>query len=320
MDMDGRRAHYGDFYGWGGHGPRWTEDPMRGDDNRPLMIVVGNCQAESLRILLDSTEDVKSIRVPPVFEWTPEDLGIVNMMLPHVDVLVMQPVRNDYRGLACGTEQLEAQLRPGASSVRFPVLRYSGLHPFHVIVRDPEDPSLNPPLVPYHDPRTVVAAHLGARGPQEAQVESGALQRAACESVGQLRAREQSHGTVVVSDVLMEHPHWHTINHPDNSTLTVLAQRVVETLVISGPINAPARELLGALEAPVEPAVAQALGAPLRPDAATDWRLGSNDDAPHLTQAQVAEAQLDFYRARPHLVAQAMQRHEERIHILGLLS
>ncbi|WP_198673427.1 MULTISPECIES: WcbI family polysaccharide biosynthesis putative acetyltransferase [Kocuria] len=317
MNMDGRRAHYGDFYGWDRGGVRQMGDPQ--GNHRPLLMVVGNCQAESLRIVLESTGGVNSIRVPPVFEWTAEDLHIVNLILPHLDALVMQPVRNDYRGLACGTEQLEARLRPGASSVRFPVLRYSGLHPFHVIVRDPEDPSLNPPLVPYHDLRTVIAAHLGMRVPTEVEVDVGALQKGARESLGQLQRREQSHGTVVVSDELMKHPHWHTINHPDNSTLILLAQRVVETLLISGLIDAPGRELLGSLEAPVDPAVAQALNAPLRPDASTDWRLGPNDDAPRLTVAQVAEAQLDFYRARPHLVAQAMQRHEERIHILGLL-
>lgn len=315
MDMDGRRRHYGEFYSWGS--PGLPQPAVQ--EHRPFLMVVGNCQAESLRILLESTGEVNSIRVPPVFEWSAEDLSIVQRLLPRLDALVMQPIRNDYRGLACGTEQLEAQLRPGASSVRFPVLRYSGLHPFQVIVRDPKDPSLNPPFVPYHDLRTVVAAYAQSPVNQEVTAGPDALRAAERESVEQLQRREQAHGTVVVSDVLTGHPHWHTINHPDNSTLTVLAQRVVETLLINREIKAPDRELLRSVEAPVQPEITRALGARLRPDATTTWRLGFDDDASHLSPEDVAQAHLEFYRARPQLVEQAMRRHEQRINILGLL-
>jgi hypothetical protein len=49
---------------------------------------------------------------------------------------------------------MAAMMRPHATVVRWPVIRWAGLHPFQAIVRDPRDPSRDPPIVPYHDLRT----------------------------------------------------------------------------------------------------------------------------------------------------------------------
>lgn len=53
--MTGRRQHYAHFYGLA---------PLPSDD-RPLLVVHGNCQAESLRVLLDgAASPVRTVRVP----------------------------------------------------------------------------------------------------------------------------------------------------------------------------------------------------------------------------------------------------------------
>ncbi|WIM72019.1 hypothetical protein QP028_11485 [Corynebacterium suedekumii] len=52
----GRRQHYGDFYG---------ADYRRRDESLPFVTVMGNCQAESLRILLDSSGAVESFPHSP---------------------------------------------------------------------------------------------------------------------------------------------------------------------------------------------------------------------------------------------------------------
>ena len=284
----------------------------------PRVVVVGNCQAESIRVLLASTLAIDTIRVPPAFEWTADDIRHVTELLPRLDVLVVQPIRDDYRGLPAGTRQLEAQLAPSAVSVRVPALRYSGLHPFHVIARDPVDPSLDPPLVPYHDLRTIVAAAQGLDAPVEHPLTEQALRASEEESLDQLRRREEHHDTIRMSDVLAERPHWHTINHPDNATLTALATRVCERLGIGSPVGDPGRELLGAVEAPVDPAHAQVLDASLRPDAvAGEWRLAGTPPTT-LTEAEVARAHLDFYASRPGLVDAALVRHRDRLELLGL--
>lgn len=246
----------------------------------------------------------------------------------------MQPVRDDYRGLPSGTRQLEALLPSSSLRLRIPVLRYAGLHPFQVIVRDPEDSSLDPPAVPYSDLRTLAQASRAGAGfrpdalpPNAPQLEAEALEALHAESVGQLRAREQAHGTVVMSDALEARPHWHTINHPDNATLRILAQRVLEELgrglgFAPDPdgVADPGRELLRSVEAPVDPTHARALGAVLRPDARTSgWRLGTGRDARELDEAGIAREQLAFCRARPRLIERALARHGQRMTMLGLL-
>ena len=70
MSNPGRAKHYADFYG--------QASERAGQDNAapgdlPLVVVIGNCQAESLRVLLDADPGLRSVRVPPVFEWGTRD-------------------------------------------------------------------------------------------------------------------------------------------------------------------------------------------------------------------------------------------------------
>ncbi len=316
----GRRQHYAAFY---------ELAPAPWADDRPKAIVVGNCQAESMRILLESSGWLTTMRIPPIFEWTEDDTARARALIEGIDVLVIQPVHADYRGMPCGTEQLEALLRPEAGSVRIPSLRYNGLHPYHAIVRDPQDSSLDPPVVPYSDLRTIIAAAAG-RDPADAAdwlagapvLSLQAIEAAAEESVSQLRRRQDAHGTVVMDDVLAAAPHWPTINHPDTATLMALAERTLQRAAeVTGaeavvtPVH-PGRELLGGLEAPVRMEAAAVLAAELRQGAREDAWQSRDWDAP-VSEDQVAAEQAVFCQ-RPGFVEAALDRCRERIEILGL--
>ena len=126
-------------------------------DDRPLLVVVGNCQAESYRLLLDAG-DVRTQRIPALHELTPADVPPLLELLSRTALLVSQPTVDDYRGLPVGTRQLHAALPPSARTALVPSLRYAGLHPFHLLVHPPGLDRPDPPLVPYHDVRTVLAA------------------------------------------------------------------------------------------------------------------------------------------------------------------
>ncbi|MCS5480351.1 WcbI family polysaccharide biosynthesis putative acetyltransferase [Corynebacterium sp. YIM 101645] len=299
-----RRRHYGSFY---------RISPVPGASGRPFVTVLGNCQAESLRLLLDSSGLVDSFRIPPVHEFTAEDVDLLREVLARTDVLVTQPVRPDYRDLPVGTAQLMELLPAGARTVTYPVLRWDGLMPYLAIVRDPADPSRNPPVVPYHDLRILVAASRGLDRPLDPCASAAALRAAAELSVGQLRSRETHHGTVVISDVLETSPQWHTINHPDNATLAVLAQRVLDEIIPGGTVTAPAdREMLGGLSAPLDPGAAGALGVDVT--GRELWRAGGTP----LDPGELVARQLEFYRLHPGLVAAGLRRHAERLELLGL--
>ncbi|WP_241490615.1 WcbI family polysaccharide biosynthesis putative acetyltransferase, partial [Microbacterium testaceum] len=87
-----RRRHYAEFFG---------EAPLPAR----FGVVVGNCQAESLRLVIAS-EALPAIRIPAVHELTATDAARLHDVLARASFLVAQPVRDDYRGLPLGTAQL----------------------------------------------------------------------------------------------------------------------------------------------------------------------------------------------------------------------
>jgi hypothetical protein len=150
--VNAHRTNYADFY-----------SPRAVGDGRALALVHGNCQAESLRLLLDG-ETLATIRMPPVHELTGEDLPHLRRWLARCRVLVSQPIRRDYRGLALGTAQVHAAARPGTRLIVVPIVRFAGLYPEQAIIRPPHDASAVPPLVPYHSLRTLARPAGRRRG------------------------------------------------------------------------------------------------------------------------------------------------------------
>lgn len=274
---DARRRHYARFYGLeatpsrpGDPGPATpSEAPTTSNTSDAAastpttaastawarVCVIGNCQAESLRIVLHSSGVVDSYRVPPIHEWEPGDIPWAQSALQSADILVAQPVRDGYRGMPIGTRQLQAFLPPTARTVLVPVLRYDGLHPYQAIIRPPADPSLDPPVVPYHDLRTLVAAATGSGEPVAPRPSASQLREAAEYSRSLMAARERAFGLVPMSDVLATAPVWHTINHPDNRTLEELGNRVYARLGLTHPGEAARGQELAVAEAPAASSV-----------------------------------------------------------------
>lgn len=304
----GRRKHYGEFYGTSN-----DPGPIRGDTSLPFVTVVGNCQAESLRILVQSSGAVESLRIPPIHEFTAEDASLLRGILAHTDVLVTQPIRDSYRDLPVGTAELSALLPAGARTITYPVLRFDGLFPYHAIIRDPSDPSRNPPLIPYHDLRLVLAANRRLSAPVVASPSDDALRQAAELSIMQLRIREHRHATIAISDALKTTPVWHTINHPDNATLATMAQRVLDEIAPGHQAHSPDdREMLGGLDAPVDPDAARALG--VHVSGREQW----DAQGAIIGTSRIVTEHLHFYRANPQIVRAGLDRHAERLSVLGI--
>lgn len=294
----GRRLHYGEFYGL---------RPLPPDDGRPLVVVHGNCQAESLRVLLAGS--LRSVRVPPVHELERDDLPHLRRTLAHACVLLSQPVRPDYRDLPLGTAQVTAALPSGAQTVLFPVMRYAGLFPFQAIVRSPVG---DPPVVPYHDLRTLVQSVTGTA---PARAASASAYRAVAEqSLEELRSRERRHGLVPVSDLLPRAgaDAAHTVNHPGNTVLRGLAERVLERLGRTAAVPDPGRTLLDAVHAPLAADVLEALGIDAEPR--EHWVLAGRT----VPDEVVRDRQLQWYGAHPEVAAAGLERHAATLRLLAL--
>lgn len=299
MTPDPRTRHFGAFHGL---------DETVGDGE--VTLIVGNCQAESLRIMLDGA-GLHTVRMPAVHELVPGDLPHLDRWLARASLLIAQPIRDDYHGLPLGTAQLAARMRPGGRTLRFPVIRFAGLYPTHAIVRPPADPGLAPPLVAYHDLRILAEA---AGLPGRARLDPAAVRTIAGHSLDQLRMRETAHRTVVVSD-LFTRPSFalmRTLNHPGNALLAELAARIRAALGLPAHVADPGRPLLDAVHAPREAAVLQA------------WDL-DGDERPHwivngaeVAAGEVREAHLGWYAEHPDAVRAGLDRHAETLQILGL--
>lgn len=289
-----RRQHYADFY----DGP--------GSDGRPLGLVHGNCQAEALRVVLAGSPGLpwQLVRVPPVHELMTEDLPVLGALLARATLLVAQPVRDGYRGLPLGTAEVAARLAPGASVVRVPIVRDTAVHPWQAIVRVPD--GAEPPVVPYHDLRT-----LTGLAPVDAD-----LPAAAGASRAELARREARDCDVAVSDLL---PSFgvaavHVLNHPGNGVLVALARRVQEALGVPVDVADPGRVLLGGVRAPLERGVLEALGFDVA-QVREHWLVGGRP----VDASTVVEAQRAWYATRPDVVAEGLRRYADRLTLLGLV-
>lgn len=296
---DPRMQHYRHFYG--------LEEP---DGDGPVTVIVGNCQAESLRLVLDGGGS-RTVRMPAVHELVPAELPHLARWLARAALLVTQPIRADYRGLPLGSAQLSSQLGHGARTLLVPVIRFAGLYPTHAIIRPPSDPSSVPPVVAYHDLR-VLAEAAGLRF--RARIDAPAVRAIAEHSLEQLRVREAAHGTVVVSDLFATpvFAQMRTLNHPGNPIWTALAQRVRAAAGLPEHTVDPGRELLDSVHGPREQAVIDAWG--LDEPERRHWVV----DGRAIEVEAVREAHLDWYAQHPDAVRAGLDRHADALRLLGV--
>ncbi|NQX13456.1 peptide ABC transporter ATPase [Microbacteriaceae bacterium VKM Ac-2855] len=295
-NTDARRRHYGEFYG--------LSEP---EEHGRVVLVVGNCQAESLRIMMQGP-DVTPIRMPPVHELTVADLPHLDRWLGRASVLISQPIRDNYHGMPLGTAQLATRLGRG-DLVTVPVIRFAGLYPRHAIIRPPRDPSMTPPVVEYHDLGTLAEA-AGAAVPE---LTVSAVHAIGELSLSELRRREQAWDSVPASD-LFTSPSFsamRTLNHPGNPIWAAMAGRVRDRLGLAAVEHDPGRPLLNAVHAPRDATVIEAWGLSEVP--VEDWRVG--DEV--VTAAEVREAHLEWYAMNPDVVEAGMRRHETSLRLLA---
>ena len=309
--VDGRTRHYGTFYGLD---PADRTDGADSDD-LPVLLVWGNCQAEAVRVLLAASPSLhmRAVRIPPVFELTASDIDPLRRLAARASVLLAQPVKDGYRDLPLGTDEVASLMPAGGAVVRWPVVRCSVLQPFQAIVRDPRDPTRDPPLVPYHDLRTLASARMG-KDLLTAEISVDACVTVVAESLAELRRRESLQCDVAISDVL-EQPEigdMFTINHPGNRVLIELARRLQVALGGVPDAADPGRNLLGEVRAPVSAVALSALGLAGAPS--TTWDVQGKS----LAEQEVHRVQWQWYRDNPWVVDAGYARHAETLKVLQL--
>lgn len=300
-----RAHHYGEFYGL---------KPLPEDDR--FLVVHGNCQAEALRLLVQDAPKAPcaSVRMPPVHELTAEEVPLLQRLLLRASVVLTQPVTDGYHDLPLGMAQVAAAA-PDATVVVWPVIRYAGLLPWQVVFNHPR--AGDPPVVPYHDVRTM----LRAAGEPEPRTGDAEFRAVSAWSLHELGERERRAGAVPVSDLVREAgpSATNTVNHPGNGVLVAMARRLQGHL--GWPVTAadPGFTLLDSVHAPVDPVVLEALGLADAPsDAASreakgDWVVeGERVPAEHIATAQIA-----WYHQNPDVLHDVLMRSANQRRLLS---
>ncbi|MBE7188918.1 WcbI family polysaccharide biosynthesis putative acetyltransferase [Jatrophihabitans endophyticus] len=278
-----------------------------------LVVVWGNCQAAPLADLLRAplaAHGLEVVDVPPVFLATEHELAGVHDLVRQAAVLVSQPIREEYRFPGSGTAALASRLPRGGRLVTVPTTVHAGPFPFLVHGHDAQGARVEAPLTDYHDLRVVLAASRGA-GPAGTSAwwpspSASEVRTRDADSLARLRRRENGLD-VRVSDLVDAPGALWSFNHPTNAVLAELARRVLATIGVDAPVTPPDREYLAERQAPVEPAVAAALGWPageIRPDWVVRGQVLDRDE--------VVRAHLAFYAERPDVVAEALTRYADR--------
>lgn len=279
-----------------------------------LVVVWGNCQAPPLAELLRGPMAEAGLTVvdsPPVFLASDHDIDQAHRSVREAALLISQPISETYRFGGCGTAALAAELPESGRLITIPTAFHEGPFPYLVNAHGADGARVAAPMTDYHDLRAVAAAHRRL-SLEQAQAwwpdpSSDTVRTTSTLSLERLRRREAGLD-IAASDLLAAPDSLWAMNHPSNRVLADIARRILELVGIDDAPDVPVREFLAERVAPVEPAVAAALGWPVTA-ARPRWTVAGSE----LDPLDVLGAHLDFYATRPDVVADTVRRYAARI-------
>ena len=262
--------------------------------------------------------------MPAVHEVSASQIPRLQRVFRAASLILTQPVKDGYRGLPLGTNELIALAPRSCKVIRFPALYYDALYPLQVYVHVDGGPALSAPMTVYHDLRTLCVAAKGlsaeaaVRRVSEYRLPDDAL-RAAAERASAMIRHYESGTDIRVLDCIVASPQAHarsffTVSHPARFVLQRIADGIQDILGFK-----PARdghhngEPLGVFRTPLEQPVIDALGLAAEPGG--DWIIKGK----RVSTADVVRVHVDWYRQHPDVVQAGLGEHADRIAAFGLL-
>lgn len=279
------------------------------------VVVVGNCQAGALELMLNTNEEFTKrfefVTFPAVHEIPEEMVPELHRAVAKAAVVIPQRVQEDYRdGIGLGTETL-ASIAGTVTVVRWPSVFWAGYFPDLFYLRDAKgQPVVRGPF-DYHD-RTILEAYSSGidvaetcRLLEDPDRPSDA-QAWAANATAELDIRGQDcevKVTSFIASTFRDELLFFTMNHPANHLLGFVAQQITELIGIPGSINhrrIPG-EILGPTFYPLHANHVRALelgfGAELVAGS-TPFRIRGVTYEP----ADAVQAFFDYYHTHPDLV------------------
>jgi hypothetical protein len=213
------------------------------------IVVVGNCQAKALEMMLGTNNEFTSrfefVSFPAVHEIPEAMVPELHKAVASATVLVAQRIEESYRDdLGLGTETL-ARIAGRATVVRWPSVYWAGYFPDLFYLRDTAgQPVVDGPF-DYHD-RSILhayAAGVDVVGTcqllEDPELPSNA-QAWAAGATAELDVRGQGCDVQVapfIASRFRDELLFFTMNHPANRLLGFIAQEITELIGISGGVD-----------------------------------------------------------------------------------
>jgi hypothetical protein len=279
------------------------------------VVVVGNCQATALEMMLATNEEFTKrfefVRFPAVHEIPEAMVPELHQAVADATVVIPQQVDDGYRdGLGLGTETL-AGIAGSATVVRWPSIYWAGYFPDLFYLRDAAgQPVVDGPF-DYHDRAILQAYGSGIDIPGACRLLDDPDRPSdapawAANATAELDIRGRNCDVQVTSFIassFREELLFFTMNHPANRTLGLVAQQITELIGIPGEIDHRRilGELLGPTFYPLHANHVRALdlcfGAELT-GSGVPFKIRGVEYAP----AQAVQAFFDYYEQYPELV------------------
>jgi hypothetical protein len=278
-------------------------------------VVVGNCQATALELMLSTSKEFTKrfelVRFPPVHELPEEMVPELHQVVQDAAVVVPQRIEDGYRGgIGLDTHTLATIARTSAV-IRWPSVYWAGYFPDLFYLRDAEQaPVLDGPF-DYHD-RSIIRAYASGLDVDAAcaqledpEVPSDA-QRWAAQATAELEIRGRACDVQIASFIasgFRAELLFFTMNHPTNRLLGFITEQILELLGLPNDVD-PALmpgEVLGSTFYPLHANHARALELTFGADHAagsTPFRIRDEEYQPR----RAVEAFFDYYAAHPELV------------------
>ncbi len=237
------------------------------------VVVVGNCQAKALEMMLATNEEFAKrfefVSFPAVHEIPDETVPELHKAIADAAVVILQRVEEGYRdGIGLGTETL-AKIAGSATVVRWPSVYWAGYFPDLFYLRDSAcQPVVDGPF-DYHD-RSILRAYSSGldveatcRLLEDPEQPSDAPAWAA-NATAELNIRGHN-CDVQVTDFIDANFRtqllFFTMNHPTNRLLAFISQEIIKLLGIPGRVYKEQMpgEVLGWTFYPLHPNHVQAL-------------------------------------------------------------
>jgi hypothetical protein len=213
------------------------------------VVVIGNCQAQALELLLGTSEAFRSrfelVSFPPVHEIPETMIPELHSAVAAAAVVVAQRVEEGYRDeIGLGTQTI-ASIAGTATVVRWPSVYWAGYVPDLFYLRDGAgQPVIDGPF-DYHDRTILEAFAAGLDAPRTCRLLEDTERPSdapdwAAKATAELDIRGQGCDVQVAAFIatgFRDQLLFFTMNHPANGLLAFIAQQVIELIGLRGDVE-----------------------------------------------------------------------------------